>query len=707
MPWVKGWYKNLSKFRNQLLTVILMTLLLCFFLGMSESTRLMFNRMSGQQIYSVYEGNLACPMSGLVPEKYVGIISEIPGVKEVSPEVRQNTVILPDFVVTILGVIPEKFREFKNPDIEPDIWKRFTQNPNGVLIGKDLARTIKNRYGQLDNNYNIPFKIAGVFDYPLSLLNNMMVAHKDYLKAFLFKEENVTVINVRFDHAANPQVMSQIIEDRLSDHKTKLVCRPETTIWERAQAGMAQFGQYVHWYALFVIAILFCFSLAQTLRFLEKESRCGINEAVKRPFYSSIRLFALNALTGSVFGAFMAEIIFITHPSFTGFDIFNPPVMVNFPVACKVFVYILCTVIAANLCGIFIFYRYENKPLTWKSISPTTVLPLLVIIFSTNFLISYPFKLRKELLNGAEPGNMSIYQAGTSMRLRQASNIPNTVLDVCQLAPMIKTANGEKLYTPVVQIAASIERQNIPTLGIDPATFFEIESKVRLVEGRIPENPYEIVVGRNVGLKLNREMALGDSLKIETRLWKIVGRFEAHSYYDNFIIANISDLIEATGRETLQAVILKLDDIEESDKLSSSIQLYYGMLLDELPDLPRLAISTELDQVAQMAASYNGLFLLNSGLILTALAAGLILLNTLFGVPPWKNDRAGAFPVIIVFGLLLEMISFFAGQQLHFTLALTTFSLQPSVFVMGSSFLIIPAFILYRFGKERIQPSKQ
>lgn len=707
MPLVKYWRTNLSNFRIQLLTVIFMTILLCFFLGMSQSTRLMFSRMSDQKIYSVYEGNLACPMSGLVPEKYVRIISKMSGVKAVSPEVRQNTVILPEFVVTILGVIPEKFRKLKNPDIKPEIWETFTQNPNAVLIGKDLAKTIINRYGQLENNYNIPFKVAGVFDYPLSLLNNMMIAHKDYLKEFLFKDENVTVINLLFSEAAVPEMMCQIIEDRLSDHKTKLVCRPETIIWERAQAGMAQFGKYVHWYGPFVIAILFCLLLSQAHGFLLKNSRSGSNEGIERPLFFHIRLFALNAIVGCLFGVIMAGVIFCTRPAFTGFDIFNPPVIVNFTVGCKVFVYIYCATFAANLCGIFLFDRLNKKALTWKSIAAIAILPLILIIFSANFLISYPFKLRIDLLNGAEPGNMSIYQAGTSVRIRQASNIPNTVLDVCQLASNIKTENGEKLYSPVVQLAASIERQNIPTIGINPATFFEIESKVQLVDGRKLENPYEIVIGRNVGLKLKRDLALGDILKIENQFWKIVGRFEANSYYDNFIITNISDMIEVTGRETLQAVLLKLDDPEKSDELSSTVQQYYGMLLDELPDLPHLAISSEYDQVAQLAASYNGLFPLNSGLLLLALAAGMILLQTLFGVPELKNNLVGGLSVLVISGLVIEMVSYFVGQHLHITLALTSFSLQPLSSVMGSSFIIVLVYVIYFYRKEKIWQSKQ
>ena len=707
MPWAVDWRKNFSAYRVQFLTTGLMAVLLSFFLGMSESTRLMFDRMSDRHIYSVYEGNLACPMSGLVPEKYVDRLSQVPGVMAVSPEVRQNTVILPGFVVTVLGVVPEKFRIFKHPDISPEMWDSFVQHPNGVLVGKDLAKSIIRRYGQLENNYTIPFKIAGIIDYPLSLLNTMMIAHKDYLKTFLFKGDNVTVINLLFDPAATPQKMTRAIEDRLRDHKTTLVCRPETAVWERAQTGMAQFGKYVHWYAVVVISILFCFSLAQTIRCFSDNRGSTTEGPPKRKNLDHIRLFAMNAFLGSALGVVLAGLIFITRPAFTGFDIFNPPVLVNLPVGLKVFISILCTTLAGNFCGILIFNRLHKKALSWRRIAALAVLPLLLIVFSMNYLTGYPYKLRKDLMNGAEPGNMTVYQAGTSVRIRQASNIPNTVLDVCRLASNIKTANGEKLFSPVVQLAVNIEQRNIPALGIHPASFFKIVSKIHFIEGRQPENPGEIVIGRNVGLKLSRKFALGDTLNFEKRIWKIVGRFEADSYYDNCVIATHADLVEASGRETLQAVLIKLDDPDNSEALSSSIQQYYGMLLDELPDLPRLAISSDLEQVAQLAASYHALFPLNAGMVLIALSAGLLLLRTLFEVPQLKRDLIRALIAIVLSGLIIEAISFFVGRHLRITLALTTFSLQPPGYAMAGGCIVVIAFALYIFFKKKLYQSER
>ena len=687
MPFLKSWFQNFLKFRKITISNILLTILLCFFLGMSESTQLIFNQMSNQKIYSVYESNLACPMSGLVPEKYVKTLSNMHGVKAISPEVRQNTVMLKDFIVTIIGVDPDQFRKFKPLKIASHVWDAFISNPRAVLIGKDLAQTIRSRYGQLENRYNIPLNVAGVFDLPMSLLNNMMIAHKDYLKNFLFKGENVTVINLLFKDNKAPRAMCERIESRLSGHKSKLVCRPETTVWERAQAGMAQFGKYVHYYALSVLAILFGLNISQTFLFLKRYSLK--NNTLRIQTFSSITLLS------SVLGVLSGALIFSTRPAFTGFDIFNPPVLVNTAVILKAASSVFLVGFAANLLSIYLFHKYKDKIISKNCFFTLAAVPVILIVFTMNFLLSYPLKLRHDLLSEANQDILCVLQAGTSLRIRQTSNIPNTVLEVCQLAPNIETENGVPLFTPIVQFAANIAHQNIPTIGVNPETFFLIESEINFIKGRRPQKKNEISIGKNVGHKLGRELSIEDTLNIEGEQWNIVGIFEANSYYDNFIIAEISKLIAATGRETFQAVILKLANIEQADATISKIQKYYGMLVDELPDLPRLAISSESEQIEQVAASYNSLILLNLGLVILSIYAGYLLFHTLStlmvsaNAPPtiflWKHP----FTLVAILTLAIEIISYYLGDKLWFTLALSSFSLRPQFLLMFCSFLII------------------
>jgi hypothetical protein len=701
MPFIKFWFQNFSKVGKIILSGILLTILLCFFLGMSESTQLIFNQMSDRKIYSVFEGNLACPMSGLVPEKFVNILSRLPGVKAVSPEVRQNTVILKDFSVTIIGVYPDQFRKFKPLKIAPHVWEAFIKNPGAVLIGKELAKTIRRRYGQLVNEYNIPLEVAGDFNMPLSLLNNMMVAHKDYLDKFVFKNENVTVINVLFEDDASPKVMCELVESRLKEYKPTIVCRPETTLWESAQAGMAQFGKYVHHYALFVLAILFVLYLSQTFLCLKRFS--------SRNNMFGIQHFLFTTLLSAILGVLWAALIFFPRPAFTGFDIFNPPVLVNFPVVMKAASSVFLVGFAANLLGIYLFHKSRGKKLSRKYFFTMAAFPVVLIVFTMNFLLSYPVKLRHDLLSAAHRDILCVSQAGTSLRHRQESNIPNTVLEVCRLAPNIETKNGVPLFTPIIQFAANIAHQNIPTIGVNPDTFFLIESKINFTQGRKPENENEISIGKNVGRKLGRVLSIGDTLNIEGEQWNIVGIFKAGSYYDNFIVAEISEIIAATGRETLQAVMLKLADIEQARTTIDKIQKYYGMLVDELPDLPRLAISFELVQNEQVAANYNSLILLNIGMVILSIYAGYLLFHILSSLVVSSNAQPiiflwkHPFTLVATLTLVIEIVSYYLGEQLWFTLALSSFSLRPQLLLMFCSFLTI--LIIQFIVRKRQSPA--
>jgi hypothetical protein len=142
-----------------------------------------------------------------------------------------------------------------------------------------------------------------------------------------------------------------------------------------------------------------------------------------------------------------------------------------------------------------------------------------------NFLLGYPLKVRHDLLDHADRDILCVLQAGTSLLIHQASNILNMVLEVCQLAPNIETENGVPLYTPIVQIAANVAHQNIPTIGVNPETFFLIESNINFIKGRKPEKKNEFSIGKNVGRKLKRVLSIGDILNIEGEQWNIVGIF--------------------------------------------------------------------------------------------------------------------------------------------------------------------------------------
>jgi hypothetical protein len=350
---------------------------------------------------------------------------------------------------------------------------------------------------------------------------------------------------------------------------------------------------------------------------------------------------------------------------------------------------------AANVLGFYLFKKSRGKKVSRQCFFIMAAFPVISIVFTMNFLLGYLVKLRHDLLSDANQDILCVSQAGTSLPIRQVSNIPKTVLEICRLAPNIETENGVPLFTPIIQFAANIAHQNIPVIGVKPEAFFLIESGINFKKGRKPEKKNEITIGKNVGRKLGRALSIGDTLGIEGEQWNIVGIFEAGSYYDNFIVAEISKLIAATGRETLQTVILKLANIEQASATIDKIQRQYGMQVDALPDLPRLAISSELEQMEQFAANYNSLILLNLGLVLLSIFAGYSSFYTLSSIVVSSKTQPTIFPwkhtvtLVATLTLIIEIISYYLGKQLWFTLAFSSFSLRPQFLLMFCSFLTI------------------
>jgi hypothetical protein len=58
---------------------------------------------------------------------------------------------------------------------------------------------------------------------------------------------------------------------------------------------------------------------------------------------------------------FLSAVIFFSQPSFTGFDFFNPPVLVNLPVVLKAANAVFLVGFTANLLGIYLFQKSRGK----------------------------------------------------------------------------------------------------------------------------------------------------------------------------------------------------------------------------------------------------------------------------------------------------------------------------------------------------------
>jgi ABC-type lipoprotein release transport system permease subunit len=98
--------------------------------------------------------------------------------------------------------------------------------------------------------------------------------------------------------------------------------------------------------------------------------------------------------------------------------------------------------------------------------------------------------------------------------------------------------------------------------GVTPSAFL-VRPQVTLVEGREPREPFELMVGRLAATRMGldpAELAVGRTIRLEQRDWKVSGRFAApDTILEAEMWARLEDLMLATRREDVSCVALRLE----------------------------------------------------------------------------------------------------------------------------------------------------
>lgn len=99
--------------------------------------------------------------------------------------------------------------------------------------------------------------------------------------------------------------------------------------------------------------------------------------------------------------------------------------------------------------------------------------------------------------------------------------------------------------------------------GVTPDALL-VHQEVTITEGRFPESGRdEVLVGRTASTRLgvpDRSLAVGERIEIDGRPWTVVGRFSAGgTMAESEIWASMSDVMEATKRDSVSCVVVTLD----------------------------------------------------------------------------------------------------------------------------------------------------
>ncbi|MCZ6788283.1 MAG: ABC transporter permease [Planctomycetota bacterium] len=222
-------------------------------------------------------------------------------------------------------------------------------------------------------------------------------------------------------------------------------------------------------------------------------------------------------------------------------------------------------------------------------------------------------------------------------------------------APGVLSVDGLKAASVELHIA-SREGNRIGLLrGITPAGYL-VHPQVTLIEGREPREPYDLMVGRLAGTRMDmseEELAVGKTIRLEKRDWTISGRFAAPgTVLEAEMWTRLDDLMVATKREDVSCVALRLTG---PDQLAQ-VRLFAARRLDlEIAVVPERELMAELDRGLRPITA------LARWMALLVLAAGAFACaNTMFAAVLARTRELGTLravgysPQAIVVSLLQE-----------------------------------------------------
>jgi len=318
-----------------LATVVPLTIVFAATLGTHRGYHKIYEDVGGGNILAVSEGNVACPYISLVPERYHQALLEIPNVVDVAGEVRQRFAYGKNKNLTLTGMDPAKLAAFKDLALDDTVLAAFAGTPNGALVGKKIAGFFDWKPGQEVRISGLVFKVAGVFEQPLSVYESMVFLHKDYLQQIASKQGFVTSMLVKTGLPPGPERERQVraVEAVFADHPSTIVCRPENELWLAIKASQGNLGDIILALGIAIGLLLAVLHVNNALFAFKRkravlarwQQQAGQGRSVTA--LAGMETAAVSA-AGGIAAAGLAWLGTIHHP-YLGTDMFHPPIYID------------------------------------------------------------------------------------------------------------------------------------------------------------------------------------------------------------------------------------------------------------------------------------------------------------------------------------------------------------------------------------------
>ena len=190
-----------------------------------------------------------------------------------------------------------------------------------------------------------------------------------------------------------------------------------------------------------------------------------------------------------------------------------------------------------------------------------------------------------------EPANLLVFSEGATSL--EASRLGPAAVEVIRELPGIaRDDRGEPLASVELLAVRALPRRGAapgdrtavrytPIRGFTPQAF-AVHPRVRVVRGRLPREPGEVLVGRLLRAKLG-DLSLGDEIPFGAGSLRVVGVFEAPGQiFEGELWAPLADLMAELDTRDASAVVVRVAEprelpaalaaIERSKRVSASVK---------------------------------------------------------------------------------------------------------------------------------------
>ncbi|MFC1498916.1 ABC transporter permease [Verrucomicrobiota bacterium] len=214
-------------------------------------------------------------------------------------------------------------------------------------------------------------------------------------------------------------------------------------------------------------------------------------------------------------------------------------------------------------------YSFRNiKRRPWRSL--ITTVGVMVVVFASVLMMSLARGVYKRIsVSGEEENVLLISRSGQNTMFSSIDE--DEVVSLSTIPGLAQTSYGEPaispeiMHRPMVRIGTDENKTFAPinVRGVEPVAF-AVHRSVSIIEGRLPENDFEMLAGSSAHVKLGlpeEVLQLGSIVEFEKNKWTVCGVFDAKgSLIESELWVNARDLQNVMRRRTYTFAVFRLAD---------------------------------------------------------------------------------------------------------------------------------------------------